>query len=197
MAYTKEEVIEIEKSTNRSENFLIDRVGFLCASKIKELIGKDNKILILSYKGNNGQDGLSIAHNLQDEYDVSAVLLHDSIQYERYNLNIPLYHKEDLADIIDDYDVIIDCIFGFSFHLPLNDEFKELFNLINSKNKTVISIDINSGAECNTGKYDTAIKSDYTFILGVRKMVHDLSPELSDRQILIDLFNNLEEYKDA
>ncbi|MDO4197937.1 MAG: NAD(P)H-hydrate epimerase [Erysipelotrichaceae bacterium] len=187
MIFSRKETIEKEKSTGKSETELIDIVGKMCAQKIRELIPTDKKIIIFSYKGNNGQDGLSIASNIQDEYDTTVVFLHDSINYERYHLHCSIIKDNNYN--LNDYDVIIDCIFGFSFHLPLRDEFKELFNRINSSNKTVISIDINSGAECDSGKYEDVIYSDYTFVLGVRKTVHELSPELSDEQILIDIFS--------
>ncbi len=187
MALTRLEMIEKEKASGKTETQLIDIVGRKCADKIRELVTKDKRILILSYKGNNGQDGLSIARNIQDEYDITVVLLHDSINFERYELHCPLIKNNNYY--IKDYDVIIDCIFGFSFHLPLRDNFKKLFNDINNSHKTIISMDINSGAECDSGKYEEVIYSEYTFILGDRKKVHDISPELSKNQILIDIFH--------
>ena len=187
MALTRLEMIEKEKNSGKTETELIDIVGKKCADKIRELIPNNKRILIFSYKGNNGQDGLSIARNIQDEYDVTLVLLHDSIIYDRYELHCPIIKDNNYN--LNDYDVIIDCIFGFSFHLPLIDNFKELFNDINNSHKTIISMDINSGAECDSGKYEDVIYSDYTFILGDRKKVHDLSPELSKNQILIDIFH--------
>ena len=146
------------------------------------------KILIICGKGNNGQDGLSIAANIQNEYEVKTVLLNDSIDYSRYELSCKVVGKENLNNELNNCDVIVDCIFGFSFHLPLNDEYRNIITSVNKAHKTVISIDINSGAQCDDGLYDEAVFSEYTFILGARKHVHDISSELSSKQILIDIF---------
>lgn len=174
MIVFKDEMKKMEQLSGLSTSDLILEVGHRCYLEIKKLINKENKILVIYGKGNNGEDGKVIFNNLiNDEYNIKLISIND---LDTIDLNC--------------FDVLIDAIFGFSFHLPLSNEYKDKFKKINKANKTVISIDLNSGIEADTGNFDTdAIRSTYTLILGHKKICHALhkNSDLYEKEIVIDL----------
>ena len=174
MIVTKKEMIELENKTGSTENQLIEKAGFRCAKEIAKRTYKDNKILILCGKGNNGQDGLEIALHLSKwQYNVHVALIYpEKTNLHRLNDKTDLI-VEDYLNHLNSYDLIVDCIFGFSFHLPLSTELSLLFDQINQASARVYSIDINSGMEADTGRISfSTIHSDITFALGALKPCH-------------------------
>lgn len=174
MIVYKDEMKEMEKTSGLNTDELILLVGQKCFEEIKKLIDKNNKILIIYGKGNNGEDGKAINNNLlKNGYNSELIFVEDVNEY-----------------VLGGYDVLIDCIFGFSFHLPLSSRYKEIFKIINNSNKTIISIDLNSGIEADTGSFDEeAIRSKHTLILGHKKICHALHKNsgLYENEILVDL----------
>ena len=156
---------KIEEESGFSSFELMNIVG----NKIKEFIelnfDLETKFLIVAGVGNNGGDALVLAKLLHElKYDVKVYLIHNKpktkeamLVYETINKNM-FITKSSFVKTIDDYDVIVDGIFGFSYRRPLSKPDRKLFEIINDSNKKVISIDINSGCEAD-GDYcdDSAI----------------------------------------
>lgn len=193
MIVTKREMIALEKNTGLIEEELIKKAGFRCAKEIAKRTNLNHKILIFCGKGNNGQDGLELASHLSDwGYNIHVVLVFEQkTNIQRFqdksslilDLNSALNH-------LNEFDLIVDCIFGFSFHLPLSSDLSLLFNKINQSNVPVYSIDLNSGMEADTGRAsDNTIKSKITFALGAHKVCHMLRKDHQcfDECVLIPL----------
>ena len=88
-------------------------------------------------------------------------------------LDSDIFVDEDIMNVIDTSDVIVDCVYGFSFRSQLNEEIAGLFDAVNQSEARVFSVDINSGMEADTGNYDPhAILSEVTFALGHYKICH-------------------------
>ena len=63
----------------------------------------------------------------------------------------------------DNYDIIIDALFGIGFGRQPDSTTLNLFKEINSHKGIKVSVDIPSGVECDKGKvFETAVKADYT-----------------------------------
>ncbi len=77
------------------------------------------------------------------------------------------YFTEDFS--FDPYKEIVDCIFGTGFKGEPRGISKDAINKINASKKRVVSVDINSGLNGDTGKYETAVKSDLTVSVGYFK----------------------------
>ena len=131
---------------------------------------KPKKILILCGPGNNGGDGILIANLLLKEKYVVDI---------HYPLGLPktkdskkalelLIDKSKIKENIssNNYDLIIDSLFGTGFNKKLNQKTIFLFNQINSANAKIISIDIPSGVSTDNGQINKiAIKATTTLSL--------------------------------
>lgn len=178
MIVSKKEMIELEKNTGLSEEELIKKAGFRCAKEIAKRTNLDHKILVFCGKGNNGQDGLELARHLSDwGYNIHVALVFEQgTDIQRIqNKSSMLIELNSALKQIKEFDLLIDCIFGFSFHLPISCELAHLFDQINESQVPVYSIDLNSGMEADTGRVaQSTIKSKITFALGAYKVSHKL-----------------------
>ncbi len=146
------------------------------------------KAAILCGKGNNGGDGYVIArhlHNSGISVTVFVVAKISGILKEgdaAVNLQILLQMKisvQELPDIaaiknlakeLSGYDVIIDALFGTGLSGEVREPFKTLINAANDSRKPIISVDIPSGLDANTGKVlGAAIKATKTVTFAVSK----------------------------
>lgn len=193
MIATKNQMLEMEKATGLSERALIEKVGRKTAGAIAKRCTPSQHLVMLCGTGNNGQDGLAIAtHLFQWDYAITVVLVdpeHTDLSF--FPLPNSVYLSLELwTDQLDQYDVLIDCVYGFGFQLPLCDQLISLFNAINESNLLVYSVDLNSGLEADTGCCaPCALHSQITFALGALKPAHLLNKEhgLFDEVVLIDL----------
>lgn len=193
MIATREEMIQIEKQSGYTEQQLMEMVGKKIADTIQRIFPMDSKICILVGKGNNGGDGYVIAHYLENYHcmiymvDGKPSTTCAKKAYQRVKDKvIPSIDKSMLMDC----DLIVDCVYGFSYHGVLKPSIKKLFRIINSLDITVWSIDINSGAECDSGCHDIdTLHSTCTFALDCYKPFHMLQKDhcLFDNCALIDL----------
>ena len=188
---------KIEEESGFSSFELMNIVG----NKIKEFIelnfDLETKFLIVAGNGNNGGDALVLAKLLHElKCDVKVYLIHNKpktkeslLVFKTIDKNI-FITKSSFEKTIEDYDVIVDGIYGFSYHRPLSKDDKKTFDIINNANKKVISIDINSGCEAD-GDYcdDSAIKSTHTLAIQCYKPFHLLKKQhhLFDELVLLDL----------
>ncbi|MBQ1321476.1 MAG: NAD(P)H-hydrate epimerase, partial [Solobacterium sp.] len=180
MIVVKEEMLRIEQQSGQSVDALMARAGTACAGRIRELTSPEDSILVICGKGNNGGDGFVIARALTDR--MVRVFLAEGEPISTAALNAfrqldegMLAAAEELPDVLAQCTVIVDAVYGFGFHGALNDAMRGLFRQINQADKTVISIDINSGCECDSGRCDPdAVRSDITLALDCYKPFHML-----------------------
>lgn len=137
----------------------------------------NQKIAIICGSGNNGGDGYALACILVDNgimahiYTVSDKFSADGKYY--YDMakgkNVPTFKfTSDLN--FEGYDVLVDCIFGTGFIGTPTGNSAYAIKRINESNAYVISADINSGLDANTGKASLAVKSDLTVSIGFYKI---------------------------
>ena len=180
MIVTREEMLLIEQGSGQSVDALMKQAGTACAARIRELTSSEDSILILCGKGNNGGDGFVIAKDLTDRQVRVFLTDGDPVSAAAMNafqqLNQDLFvSADDFAAVLAECTVIIDAVYGFGFHGSLNDAMRPLFRTVNQTDKMIISIDINSGCECDSGRCDPdAIRSDLTLALDCYKPFHML-----------------------
>ncbi len=145
-----------------------------------------NKVIVIAGKGNNAADGYVVAKYLMEKgYDVKVFQLFSikeasKLLKKQYDNFIKKNGKVDFIKTIDDLvfenDLfIIDAILGTGFKGGLSSFLIDVINKINEKSKElnlkIVSIDIPSALNGNTGKVDSiAIKSDITIYLGLAKL---------------------------
>ncbi|MFQ6609691.1 MAG: NAD(P)H-hydrate dehydratase [Fidelibacterota bacterium] len=139
-----------------------------------------SKVLIASGRGNNGGDGI-VTHSFLRSFGVdSTLLLMDSTQSSRkliseYDLsdkNIIIYQPK-LS--VDNYDWVIDALFGIGLSRDITGDYFSLITAIN-RNPNVISIDVPSGIFTDDGlEAGISVKAKHTITMGYKKLGHFLN----------------------
>lgn len=162
------------------ENAGLGVVDYFLANKLQ------GNVVICCGKGNNAGDGFVIARHL-DNHNVSVhVLLFEEPSNmkgdAKINCNITIksgipitiIQKEEIHKIIpflSKADLIVDALFGTGLQGQIRAPFDTIIQLINESNKMILSIDIPSGLDCDTGEpLGIAIKAGHTFsMIGFKK----------------------------
>ena len=154
------------------------------------------RVAIVCGSGNNGGDGYALACILLENgitptiFRVSEKFSKDGLYYyqtaksmgcEESSLNVP-------SPLLG-FDIVVDCILGTGFSGALNGEVKRAVEEINSCSAYVISADINSGLNGDTGVAGQAVKSDLTVSIGSYKtgMFLNDAPYYIDKLINVDI----------
>jgi len=143
------------------------------------------QVLIFSGKGNNGGDGLVVARYLADRgYSVQVALLeHPSrlqadplLNYSSViKMNIPCVRvsaasEEKLFGLCQESELVVDAIFGIGIRRPVCGVFEKAIRAINRSQKPVVSVDIPSGLDADTGQvHGIAVKATQTVTLALPK----------------------------
>lgn len=146
---------------------LMELAGLSVAQSISSCIDKSNEILILCGPGNNGGDGLVTARhlylfghkNITFHYPIKgkAQIFNNLLtQLKSFNIieidQIQLNSKLSNGGLI-----IIDSLFGFSFHKPLRSPFDSILSKVKQSQlngSKIFSIDVPSGWDVNDGPSD-------------------------------------------
>ena len=136
----------------------------------------NKKIAIVVGGGNNGGDGYALAGILKKN-NINSVIIKVSEKMSEdgkyYNdIASGLGVKSEMfteATDLSSYDVIVDCILGTGFTGEVKGLAKDAIEAINRSKAYVISVDINSGMNGDTGEASLAVKSDLTVSIGYYK----------------------------
>jgi NAD(P)H-hydrate epimerase len=163
---------------------LMENAGRSCAQFIIETLSKIKKpkVCIFCGTGNNGGDGFVIAMHLLNAGFALTVVVCGSVAkitgdaktnldiLTGLGLKIERLDMEGAADfdarvtkLANEANMIIDAIFGTGLTGTLRDEYKRLIESINELGCPILSVDIPSGLDCDTGlPLGTAIKANCT-----------------------------------
>lgn len=145
-----------------------------------------NKFLIICGTGNNGGDALAIGKKLLiNNQEVKFIIINPKKNYSKdFNTNYEILKNlnadinyinsfdgiNELRNILKEYEVIIDGIFGVGLNKELNKFYCKLIDEINLSNKKIISIDVPSGLDCDKGiPLGNSIKANSTYTFEVIK----------------------------
>ena len=133
------------------------------------------KICLLCGKGNNGGDGYAIARLLHfGGAKVSVLPVFDTSLLSgdakanavaAKNMGVMFINKLD-----DEYDIIIDAIFGTGFYGEVKSPIKELIEKANNTNSYIASVDVPSGVSLTDITCDCFIKCDLCVTFGYAKL---------------------------
>lgn len=126
---------------------------------------KNKKIAVLCGTGNNGGDGCVIASILKNNgADVTVITPFGIPKTENAKYYYNLLENVNKTDAFsENYDIIIDALFGIGFNRKPDDFTKHLFRSVNKSKAIKISIDMPSGVECDNGiVFSDAICADLT-----------------------------------
>ena len=136
----------------------------------------NKKIAIVVGGGNNGGDGYALAGILKKNnidstiIKVSEKMSKDGKYYsdiaEELGVKAEMFTE---STDLSSYEVIVDCILGTGFTGEVRGLAKDAIEAINKSGAYVISVDINSGMNGDTGEATLAVRSDLTVSIGYYK----------------------------
>ncbi|RWS15834.1 yjeF N-terminal domain-containing protein-like protein [Dinothrombium tinctorium] len=165
---SQQEAIDVDKQLFDECGFSVDQLMELAGLSVATAVFKsypltnlaNNKVLVCCGPGNNGGDGLVAARHLRlFGFDPQIVYpkpgrsdLFQRLVKQCQQFDIRFV---DLSTSFQDYPLIIDAIFGFSYKPPLRSEYRQLLQLMkeasDNGNSKLISVDIPSGWNVETG----------------------------------------------
>lgn len=142
-----------------------------------------DKVLIAAGSGNNAGDGYVVADLLNIEgIEVEILLIKDKFSEDgKYYFNRCLQKDikytvlDENADYntlrgkFDSYDYVLDCIYGTGFTGEVRDPVYSLIKALNDSKASIVSADINSGMNGDTGESNICVNSDLTVSIGFLK----------------------------
>lgn len=172
------ESISYQQGCNEMD--FMEEAGYGIAEVVKKYIEQNNllkEVVLLCGKGNNAGDGFVAACYLMDQgYKVytiqpesidncSALCRRNRSRYEKKSgLFFECFEK------IQAGGVILDAIFGTGFKGQVKEPYFSLIQAANKSGKPILSIDIPSGLDGNTGDVEScAIQASVTIFLGLPK----------------------------
>ena len=141
---------------------------------------RGKRIVAICGTGNNGGDGFVAARHLSYYYGASVQLIllgfANDLRTEEARINWQIIQKMDSIEVITgneindkikktiEYaDVIIDGIFGTGIRGQIREPHASAIKIINKSKAYVVSVDVPSGIDPNTGKaHDISIRADAT-----------------------------------
>ncbi len=149
---------------------------------IFESVSWEGPVGILCGAGNNAGDGYVLALLLKEAgISCELILLSDHFSEDgRYYFDqcraegIPFFSLEAGRDL-KAFATLVDCIFGTGFHGTVTGVYREAVEKINTSGARVISVDINSGLNGDSGYAECCVKSDLTISVGGFQPGHFLS----------------------
>lgn len=125
--------------------------------------------------GNNGGDGFALACILQEHgfdctvFTVSKHLSADSVFYAEKAKAARILVIPFEKGCLENFFIVVDCLLGTGFSGGLRDNYQEAIEEINRSSAYVVSLDINSGMNGDTGEAELAVYSDLTVTIGYIK----------------------------
>lgn len=169
---------------------LMENAGRAVAQEVLRIIKQPGRafVSVLCGPGNNGGDGLVAARHLFNQ-GVKVKLFYFGkisriIDRGETGVNLRIVLKmglpiKEAVDIpvnqilrqINKSKLIIDALFGIGLQRPLTGRLRELIEGINHLNKSVITVDVPSGLDCDKGiPWGVAVKATRTVTFGAPKL---------------------------
>lgn len=134
---------------------------------------------IVCGKGNNAGDGFVVAALLKEKSIPCEIILTGddfSTDGEYFfkkcvEAGVPFGQYDSSLDF-KKYGSLLDCLFGTGFSGEVKAPYDEIINKINASGAYVVSADINSGLNGDTGEGELFVKSDLTVSIGTFKHGH-------------------------
>ncbi|MDY6774186.1 MAG: NAD(P)H-hydrate epimerase, partial [Candidatus Nanohaloarchaea archaeon] len=148
---------------------LMENAGYQVAEFVRQELDA-REVQVCAGPGNNGGDGLVAARRLHLwGFDVSLVLASEggeglaADELERLEgLEVPVLEE------MGEPDIVIDALIGYSLDGDPRPPFDRLIGEMNSSSATVVSVDIPSGVDADTGEErQPHVEADYTVTLAL------------------------------
>jgi len=189
---------------------LMENAGRACAEEVVRRLGSaPGPVLVLCGPGNNGGDGLVIARTLLNrnlEAGVAFVGTHASLEKGSpdFRTNLHLWRglgrsvsvvedaaaAEDLKSAIVRSALVVDALFGTGLTRELDDPWRTVIRLLNASGRPVLSVDLPSGLDADTGEpLGTAVRAEstVTFVALKPGLLRASAPELGGEVVVAEI----------
>ena len=130
---------------------------------------------VVAGSGNNGGDGFALACILKEHgfdctvFTVSRKMSEDSACYvqKAEKAGVPVFPFE--PGCLAGFDIVVDCLLGTGFQGSVRENYRTAIEAVNASGAYIVSVDINSGMNGNTGEAELAVRSDLTVTIGYVK----------------------------
>ncbi|MBP5414359.1 MAG: NAD(P)H-hydrate dehydratase [Lachnospiraceae bacterium] len=139
-------------------------------------------VAIICGSGNNAGDGYALATLMNDAgIDCSIILIGEKFSEDgRYYFercqelgsDIKRWNKDIDLSV---YGTVVDCILGTGFKGKVREDIRSVIEKINESGAYIVSADINSGLNGDSGIADVCVRSDLTISIGSYKAGHFLN----------------------
>ena len=142
-------------------------------------------VAIVAGSGNNGGDGFALACILKEQgiactvFTISTRFSQDSNYYaeKAKAAGVPVAAFTD--GCLSGFATVVDCLLGTGFQGCVREDYRCAIEAINGSGAFVVSVDINSGMNGDSGEAELAVRSDLTVTIGFVK--HGLVTENAGR----------------
>ncbi|MDX9746499.1 MAG: NAD(P)H-hydrate dehydratase [Syntrophales bacterium] len=173
------------------EELLMENAGLASASVLNREIGiRGKKFVVLCGGGNNGGDGFVVARKIlsdggrtkvfisgdPDKYRGAAKTNHEIMSRLPIDV-VRISSVEDVRRDILHCDGVVDGLLGTGLDRVVGGLYADVIGLVNESGKPVLSLDIPSGVNGDTGEImGVAVRADYTVTFGLPKVGNLLYP---------------------
>ncbi len=149
---------------------LMERAGLAAAELAISLLGNGSTVLVLAGPGNNGGDALVTARHLKQRwYQVTLVLAGDPAKLPPDAMAALRAWQDAGGTVVETipsgarWDLIIDGLFGIGLARDLSGDYLALVKQVNQMATPVLSLDIPSGLDSETGQpFRAAVRAAHT-----------------------------------
>lgn len=166
----------LDKELMSSGGYSIDQLMELAGQAVAKAIYQEypppkaskslQKVLVLVGPGNNGGDGLVCARHLKLWRYAEPVIFYPKRPQKTLYVNLTKQLDDMGIELLQDLGqvkslltnssvkVIVDALFGFSFHPPIREPFRELIDYLSKNSQSlppIVSVDIPSGWDVDNG----------------------------------------------
>ena len=153
------------------------------------------RIAIAAGSGNNGGDGFALACILRERgidcrvFTLGSHLSPDAAHYAEKAAALGVGIAPYTPGVFDGCDMIVDCLLGTGFRGAVRADYAAAIREINESGAFVVSVDINSGMDGDTGEAELAVRSDLTVTVGFvkRGLVRPAVGEYVKRLVCADI----------
>lgn len=126
---------------------LMENAGKGVAKILEEKYGQDKKIAFICGPGNNGGDGMVAARYLQKDHQPVVFLVPERAKSELTRKNWKKFSGEKHSgikakDIPDDFDIVVECLFGTGVNGKLKEPYASVVKRINKLKAKKVSVDL-------------------------------------------------------
>ncbi len=166
--YLSEQIKAMDETCGTDSDILMQNAA---NAVLNRLVGENilnSKICIVCGKGNNGGDGYALACFLKKRGVLASVVAVEkpssALAIKYYNLFAEAGGTVyDSIENVEKPNVIIDCIFGFSFHGKLEGKYAKTVEHINQSGAFIVAVDLPSGLTADTDEVNSVcVKADIT-----------------------------------